>query len=191
MKKKQNRPTVAPPTKNQPPTANSQPLSIVNRDKIQWTVKELYEAYRDHIKHEDSLRSERLKALFTLQTILFAALGAFAKENSGRLTPLLILLGFISAIAYGIELYLGDKALGNIQRRWWDNLNTYFGNTPTPPIIGYNSPWFTEIFLRLILPTRLVPLLFIIGWVWVMMSYYRSDLLPPWLQLPNHRGLEI
>jgi hypothetical protein len=52
--------------------------------KANWNFKEYYEATRELIKHEDMLASERFKALFTIQTILFAAMAVLLKEATVR-----------------------------------------------------------------------------------------------------------
>jgi hypothetical protein len=147
--------------------------------KANWNLKEYYEVIREHIRHEDTLANERLKALFTVQTILFAAFAVLFKEPTGKLVLFLSLVGFLSALAYGIELFLGKVAIGNIMEAWNDDRDKHFRDMETPRMIGVGV---FRIF-QWLLPGTFVPLLFGLGWLWILISRYQPTWLPDWIRL--------
>jgi hypothetical protein len=84
-----------------------------------WTHKDQYNAYRDLVKHEDALRNERLKTLFTIQGILFGALG-FAWKDSALLYLVapIAAFGLFVAFYYHHDLQNGVKAMEEISEEW-------------------------------------------------------------------------
>ncbi|MBD2120862.1 hypothetical protein [Trichocoleus sp. FACHB-262] len=133
----------------------------------EWNTKEYYDCLRDLLKHEDSLMSERLRGLFTVQAILFAALGVFWKEHNGMLVSVLALLGMVSNASYGFELVMGNRAIACILSKW--RIYCLSRNVAgAPPIIGYE---LAEKFPRWLLPGRFVAWLLFMCWVVIVLLY--------------------
>lgn len=103
-----------------------------------WEPSEIYQAYRDLVKHEDLLHNERIKTLFTIQGILFVASNALWSRGPWLLL-ILGVFGILTAIFYSLELKKGQKAMQNILSEW--NKRKYPSD---PQIIGIQIPLSDE-----------------------------------------------
>ena len=128
----------------------------------EWPAKDYYEQMRDLLKHEDSLMGQRMNGLFTVQGILFAAVGFVWREYADRRIILMIgAIGCIAAALYGIELYLGNRAIKDILREWDEGGRQRAGNNP-PRLIGYREPM---PLLASFLPSKIAAVVLILCWV--------------------------
>jgi hypothetical protein len=69
---------------------------------------------RSYIEHENSLMNHRLTWLWTLQGLLFAAVGIAPKQSDSFVSLLLCLVGFVSCISIGYILNIGRHILDKL-----------------------------------------------------------------------------
>ena len=115
----------------------------------------------DQIRHENELLNHRLTWMWTLQGLLFAALGLFLSEPPDRFMALIMcLIGIVSCILIGYSLLIGVRVLDALNphaNQLSDLINSKLGLTPepltgvTPRVWSFLLPWKTlPWFLALI-----------------------------------------
>lgn len=95
----------------------------------------------------------------TLQGLLFASLGFAWESNAENLIILLSVVGVLTSISILYMLYLAQRAIANLIKKW--NLNKpqeYDG----PDIVGI---WPKRPIERLLSPSFILPMLFTIAWI--------------------------
>ncbi len=113
------------------------------------------------IQHENTLVIERTNWMLTLEGLLFTAL-AFAWDKNSAVVMVLSLVGFVSSISLGVFLESATRAIARLQQ-WWRN-HTADQNYNGPPIIGLSDEEFTSVEM-IILPHRVLPVLFGLAWL--------------------------
>lgn len=128
--------------------------------------RELYALYRDLAKHEDNLLNERLKTLFTAETLLFGVAAVFWGTQK---------LPFIALAAFGVLLVISFRkdignsafATGQILKRWTAVRDTLPDRELLPPLVGLDvrqTNWW-------LLPGTFIP--WVITAVWVFIAVFR------------------
>jgi hypothetical protein len=118
---------------------------------------------RSMIECENQLLNDRINWLVTIQGLLFAALGfAWDKKDTRGLIAIFSLLGMTVSLSAWTSLDISNQARRELVR-WWDT------NKPPdyqgPDVIGIRA--FGQSAVRLLSPWRLLPFIFILGWVFV------------------------
>jgi hypothetical protein len=143
-----------------------------NNYKI-WDAEARRQIIRELIVHEDKLSSERMQALYTLQGLLFAALGIVVGKELPLACELKVILtivaftGSVAAWLYFKEFRHNTKAILDLLNDWKKVKRDHQENTP-PRIIGYESPKQTRPMGARGLTRKTIPLIFIGVWVLVV-----------------------
>lgn len=130
-------------------------------DDLEW-ARDRERILREMIRHEDSLRDNRLGYLLTFNAFLFAGL-AFAWKNSDALITVLALVGLAVGISAEAGQITSNKAVTKLRK---------LAEDADPPIVGltshetgeYQLSWWT----RELAPWKTLPLILIVAWPTVL-----------------------
>ena len=137
----------------------------MEKEDEQWSIEDA-KTVREMIKHEGDLVNHRLSWMVTLQGLLFAALG-FAWEDGRELIYILCFLGIAISLSTLSSLNLGQKAVHTLRDEWDKHKpNDYHG----PDVIGVRT---SSKYLRYLRPWYFVPVLFVFGWIAVVIINWR------------------
>jgi hypothetical protein len=125
---------------------------------------------RSMIQHENTLINERTNWMLTLEGLLFTA-SALIWDKSSAVVIVLCLVGLISSISLGVFLESATRAIAKLQQ-WWKN-HIADQNYTGPPIIGLRAEEFTR-FEMMLLPHRVMPVLFVVAWLVVAILKFTS-----------------
>ncbi len=125
-------------------------------------------AYRELIRHENDLVSQRLTWLIQSQGLLFTALG-FAWKNAPELAIPLALLGIASTISIATAISFYSPTVRKLARDWEATKEEL---TPelhaNRKVMGENAP--SQGIGRLLRPWRALPVIFVLGWTFVVVE---------------------
>jgi hypothetical protein len=141
---------------------------------------------REMIRHENDLVNHRLTWLCQIQGFLFTALGvSFTNDlchNAHIIRPILIGIGISVSISSFVGLKMSGLAISELIKKF----NNQCPNNFSPPIIGLdmddkkkNEDGSSNVskdrywsFLQFFLPWRILPILFILAWIFVALFLY-------------------
>ena len=141
---------------------------------------------REMIRHENDLVNHRLTWLCQIQGFLFAALGlSFTNnlcDNAHIIQPILIFIGISVSISSSVGLIMAGLAISELKKKF----DIRYPNNPGPPIIGLHMSdkkkdknmqlrilkWLYWSFWELLLPWKILPILFISAWIGVAYFLY-------------------
>jgi hypothetical protein len=136
---------------------------------------------REMIRHENELINHRITWLCQIQGLLFAALGvSFTNDLCDKallIQPILIFIGITVSISSAIGLIMAGLAIRELKKKF----AIRYPNNRSPPIIGldlgekkkdkfillYILKWLFWSFWEILLPWRILPILFISAWIGV------------------------
>jgi hypothetical protein len=132
-----------------------------------WNVEDRRRIIRELVVHEDTLTTDRIQALYTLQGFLFASFGLLAGKGfplareARVIVTLIAITGFASALTYLEELEMNTKAIAGLLSEW-DEVKASCGESTPPKVIGFTATrrrggprW---------LPRRMIPAMFLGVW---------------------------
>lgn len=125
---------------------------------------------RSMIQHENTLVNERTNWMLTLEGLLFTA-SALIWDKSSAVVIVLCLVGLISSISLGVFLESATRAIAKLQQWWRNHISDQ--NYTGPPIIGLRAEEFTR-FEMMLLPHRVMPVLFVVAWLVVAILKFTS-----------------
>ena len=128
------------------------------------TNEEYAAIIRSMIEHENTLLNHRMTWMWTLQGLLFAAVG-FMWEIHDLLVLLICAFGLCSCISVGVSLKSAVRAIGSLLKDWDDRLSAG-GSYHGPPVIG--SPGVSGWLEANLKPWHILP--WLTAGVWILLA---------------------
>ena len=120
------------------------------------------------IRHENELLNHRLTWMWTLQGLLFAALGVLLSAHPERFVALILcLVGIVSCILIGYSLLIGIRVLDILNphaNQLSDVINSKLGLTPEPLTSVTPRVW------SFLLPWKTLP--WFLAFIWLVLGIY-------------------
>src|SRR5690348_6526468 len=113
------------------------------------TRQEIHDENRDRSRFENELINQRLTWFGTLQGLLIAAL-AFAWKDATVVAVVICFLGIFVSVSIGVATCRANKKLDQVDP---ENRN--------------GALWW-------LMPGRFIPLVFVVGWVAILVLWYRT-----------------
>ena len=141
------------------------PTKEKNIKKICKEVKEYLRSIHELIKHEDQLLNHRLTWMWTLQGLLFTAIGFLWKSSD---FPVIVIacVGLASCLTIGYSIRRGMAAILQLLNKAGEYKKLKEVDCNLPPTIGSRSKAITWL-----LPGYSLP--WIIGLAWIALIAYR------------------